>query len=129
MDLSDFLTTINNTKKNIIRGHESEAAAVKAYPAFVVARSLSYHQELIPLVELANMYNMGPQQQYEFFLGTVPAKRRFAKWVKPPKDDIVKKLVQVQGIGYDKARELVRILNDKQLAELTTEPDQGGIVK
>lgn len=129
MDLSDYMNSINRSKKNIIRGHESQAAAVKAYPAFVVARSLSYHQELIPLVELANMYGMGPQEQYEFFLGTIPAKQRWAKWVKPPKDDVVKKLVQIQGISYDKARELVRILNDDQLAELTKEPDYGGIVK
>lgn len=126
MELSDFMNSINVSKKNIIRGSESEAAAVKAYPAFVVLRSLSYHKELIPLVELANMYQMGPQQQYEFLLGTVPKGKRFAKWGKWPKDDMVKKLVEVQKISYDKARELVMILNDAQLVELTTAPDTGG---
>jgi Bacteriophage clamp loader A subunit len=129
MQLSDFLRAINQTKQDVIRESDSPDAAAKVYSQFVIARSLSYFPETVHLVNEINRYNVDNLQHYDFMMNLIPKGKRFAKWVKPEKSDIIKKLVDLQKISYDKAKEIARILTDDQLAELTKEPDYGGQLK
>jgi hypothetical protein len=129
MQLSDFLKSINQTKVDVIRTNESPDAAAKIYPAFIVARSLSYFPETVHFVNEINRYSVDNLQHYDFMLNLIPKGRRFAQWKKPAKSDTIKALVDLHKISYDKAREIAKILTDDQLKELTKEPDYGGQMK
>lgn len=127
MTLTDFLNSINLTKKNLIDESDSPEAAAKVYPAFVTARSLSYFSNTVLLVnELNKCGTIDNKMHYDFLLNIIPKGKRFAKWAKPAKSDTIKKLVEIHNISYKKAEELAYVLTDAQLAELLVEPAYGG---
>lgn len=129
MNLSDYMNAINKTKDNVIALSASPDAAAKAYPAFVVARSLSYYPTTIMYVNELNRYPVANKQHFEFLLNIIPTGRRYQKWSKPEKSDIIKLLVDTYGLSYDKAKDTCRLLTDSQIEELKKEPNYGGVTK
>ncbi len=114
MNLGDFLRSINESKENLIRKNErSESAAKKLYPAFVVARTLSYHIDCILFVnELNKLGAIDPLQHYEFLLYSIRKNKRFSKWSKPEeKSDVVNALQKIYGYSEVRAREAEKLLS------------------
>ncbi len=128
-DLKDFMNSINMTKENLIRNSDSRDAATKQYPAFVVSRSLSYHRNLINIVNELNMCPVGNQEHYEFLLNIIPKGKRWASWAKPENTPLVKLLVEKKGMSYEKAIDIAHILKPDQIEAICKDPEYGGVIK
>lgn len=121
----ESLNSINQTKKNIMRdefGSVIETAA-KAYPAFPVHRSLSYHTDTILLVNELNQrglaqHGLSPLQQYEFLLGVIPKGKRFAKWAKPQKEADIELVIEYTGLTYDKVCDIIDLIAPEELEKI-----------
>src|SRR6185369_5192406 len=82
-DLGLYLTSINQTKENVMRNPEADATVVTGYPHFIVNRLLSYHKDVILLVnEINKLPHLDPQLKYEFLLHGLSKKKRFSKLTK-----------------------------------------------
>lgn len=126
--LTDFLKSINTEKNNLLRGADS--ATVKSYPSFVVARSLSYHQALIPLLDTLNECSKAtPLQHYEFLLYTIPVAKRFAKWSKPSLSEDREFVARTYGVSENIAEEYIKILSEEQIEKIRRSFDEGGQVR
>jgi Bacteriophage clamp loader A subunit len=128
-ELKDYMNSINQTKENIIRSSDSPDAAAKQYPAFVAARSLSYHQNLIHIVNELNMHPMGNQEHFEFLLNIIPKGRRFVKWSRPENEPLIKAIMDTQGMTYDKAKQIAYVLTTEQIESVCKVPEYGGVIK
>ena len=114
--LGDYLNEINLTKKNICRG---DPEATKGYPAFVVNRSLSYHQALIPLCDQLNqLRRLDNLQHFEFLLYTVPKGKRFAKWEKPQEIEDIELIARDCECSKERAREYYQLFPASKREEL-----------
>ena len=123
MNPFEFLNAINTTKKDIMIDDITE----KAYNAFMVNRSLSYHPDTILLANEMNKYHhLDSKLQFSFFINSVRKKKRFAKWAKPTNPNDVEVVKEYYGYSNEKARQVLTILSKEQIEELRMEVYKGG---
>lgn len=124
MNVFDFVNAINHSKDTLFEDPQAE----KDYNAFVVNRSLSYFPDTVLYANMMNMYSEVPKQwQFEFLRGTVPKRKRFAKWAK--KQDNPTDLAAVQEYykySAERALEALSILSKQQIEVIKQQMDKGG---
>ena len=118
----DFVNLVLHTKK------PDDELDFKDYAPFIVNRSLSYH---IDCVLYANEMNLWPStdkdMQYQYLLNSIrPMKRKFAPWQKSKNDENIDCIKTYFGYSNQKAKEVLRILTDEQIAEIKRKTDKGG---
>lgn len=134
MDLGVALNSINWNKNNEITNSNNPELAEKLYPPFPVARSLSYSADCVLLVNELNTrglvdFGITNKMHYEFLLNVVSKKKRFNKWVKPAKDEIVGYVMEMENLSYAKALDVVYFMTEEQKQELCDMYDAGGIIR
>lgn len=123
MNPFEFLNAINTTKKNVMVDDLTE----KAYPAFMINRSLSYFPDTVLLANEMNRYHhLDSKLQFSFLINSVRKKKRFAKWAKPTNPDNLEVVKEYYGYSNEKARQVLTILSDQQIEELKLKVYKGG---
>lgn len=123
MNPFEFVNAINTTKKDIMVDDVTE----KAYNGYMVNRSLSYFPDTILLVNEMNIrHNVDNRCQFDFLINTVRKQKRFAKWAKPEKSEVVDALKAYYGYSNEKARIAASVLTEKQIVELIQRIYKGG---
>lgn len=125
MELFDGLNSINMTKQNIIRDDEGQIIREeeKSFNSFMTQRLLSYHQDTIFLAAFINSlgtkyHKLSNGMVYEFLLHTVPKGKRYAKFPKTPKSEILSVLQNHYGYSVDKAKDILRILSEDDIKSI-----------
>lgn len=121
----DIIPSILQTKKDVL----TDPNDIKDYTPFVVNRALSYHMDCVLYANEMNIHtNIDNILQYQYLLNTIrPMKRKFQPWQKA---EVLKDLDCVKihfGYSNEKAKAALRLLNDKQIAEIRTKTSKGGI--
>lgn len=120
----DFINAINTTKQNLFE----DPQASKDYSAFLVNRGLSYFPDTVLYAnEMNQRSGLPPDQQFQFFLNTIPKRKRFSKWNK--KDTESKSLLLVKeyfGYSSEKAKEALAVLTDEQISMIEEKLYKGG---
>jgi hypothetical protein len=101
------------------------------YAPFIINRSLSYHLDCVPYVNEINLYpSLDKDMQYQYLINSIrPMKRKFQPWQKPSSDKNIEFVKEYFGYSNQKAKEVLGILNDEQIAEIKRKIDKGGIRK
>ena len=97
------------------------------YPPYIINRCLSGFLDTIMYSNEMNMVStLDKKLQYDFFLNSIRAKKRFSPWLR--KDDIKNLDVVKSYYGYsnEKARQVLGILNKKQIDIIKSRLDTGG---
>lgn len=120
-----FLNSINDTKENLIRNGEMEESE---YKPFLTNRALSYHVDSIfEANDMNERAHLPLICQYEYFINTLPKKKRFAKWVKPSKDVDAEAVMEYFGYSLSKALAALKILSKDDIAMIHDKLDNGGV--
>jgi hypothetical protein len=126
----DYVNSINDTKKNLMRGSENDELAEKDYNAFMVNKSLSYFIDTILYANEANQYaQLDNKLQYEMLLYGVPKKKRFSKWAKKVEDKDLDIICEYYQCNYARAAEIHTIINKTQLDFIRNKLQKGGVTK
>ena len=125
MNFFDFLNSINDNKKDLIR---EDPLTEKEYVPFMINRGLSYFPDTILYANEMNKFASIPKQwQFDFYRIGVPKRKRFSKWHKQDKiEEDVKNLMQEYNYSHQKALQVISILSDEQLEELRKKYKIGG---
>ena len=131
MQATDFLNSINQTKKNLIRESDSPKAAEKIYNSFFTTRCLSYHSDCIFLVNELNTrglreFGLSNLMHYEFLLHVLEPRKRFSKWGKSKKEDRVELIKQVYKYSTQKAKEVQDLFSDEDIKKMKKNLETGG---
>lgn len=83
------------------------------YPAFMVNKGLSYYPETVQLVNQMNIHShLDERMQFDFLYKTINKdNKRFAKWLKPEKEELITQLQTLYKVSRSDAREYTKILN------------------
>ena len=121
--LSDYLNSINQTKKNIIVDSESE----KAYPPFIVNKCLASFHDTILFSNEMNMYpSLDKKMQYDFFINSINPRKRFSPWAKKSQVEYLDVVKEYYGYNNNKALQALRILSKDQLKDIKNLLNKGG---
>ena len=121
--LSDYLNSINQTKKNIIVDSESE----KAYPPFIVNKCLASFNDTILFSNEMNMYpSLDKKMQYDFFINSINPRKRFSPWAKKSQIEYLDVVKEYYGYNNNKALQALRILSKDQLKDIKNLLNKGG---
>lgn len=128
MELSDFFTSINSSKKNLIL---QDSGYEKVYIPYVINKSMSYFIDSLFYANQMNQYPQSPKRmQYEYYLHKLSKKPRFSKWHKDTNNlDNIKIIQQFYGYSVKKAKEVVKILTQEQINKLQEQLKTGGNIK
>lgn len=123
MNLTEYLNSINYSKKNLMVDSDSE----KAYAPYVVNRCLSYFPDtLLHANEMNRLNFLDKKVQYNYYLGSVRSRKRFSKWLKKEESKDIELIKQYYGYSDKKARETLRILSEQDIKNIKKELDIGG---
>jgi hypothetical protein len=123
MNLTEYLNSINYSKKNLMVDTETE----KSYVPYVVNRCLSYFPDtLLHANEMNRLNFLDKKVQYDYYLGSIRSRKRFSKWLKKEEDDDIELVKNYYGYSDKRAREALRILSKDDIANIKKEMNIGG---
>lgn len=125
MNLSDFLTSINSSKENLV---EKEPLCEKEYIPFVVNKCLSYFPDTIFYANQINIRSgLDKKMQYDYLRLSVSKRKRFSKWFKEEKNDNIKLIQEYYGYSYRRAKEVLECLTDDNIRTIKDSLKTGGV--
>jgi len=120
----DFVNAINYSKEQLMVDDWAE----RQYSPWLVNRGLSYGPDT---VIYANEMNARPhldrRLQFDFLLNSVRPRKRFNKWLKPETVDHLALVQEYYGYSIEKARQVLPLLSDDDLAKIKQKLTRGGI--
>jgi len=123
--LGDFLTAINQTKKNLM---DEDSMTENEYHPFVVNRTLSYFLDTVLYANEANIRNTADKKlQFDLLLNSIRSNRRFSRWLKPDEDEDIDAIKEYYGYSNQKAKEVLGLLTGEQLSFIHKRLSKGGI--
>jgi hypothetical protein len=123
MNLTEYLNSINYSKKNLMVDVETE----RTYAPYVVNRCLSYFPDtLLHANEMNRLNFLDKKVQYDYYLGSIRARKRFSKWLKKEESNDIELVKNYFGYSDKRAREALRILSKDQISNIKKEMDIGG---
>ena len=124
-ELKDYLNSINQTKKNILK---DDVEATSGYPPYIVNKCLSSFTDAVLYANEMNKNAHLPKKlQYDFFINTLKPRRRFSPWVKKQTLEHLDLVKEYYGYSHTKALEALRILTIDQLDIIKKALYKGGI--
>lgn len=128
MNPFDFVTSINSSKKNLMKGTENDKLAEKTYNAFITNKALSYFPDTIQLANMMNVnHGLDNKLQYSFLINIVRPSKRFSKWVKKDKDSDLELVMTYYGYNRQKAKAAIKLLSPDQMKTIKNKLDKGGV--
>ena len=123
MNPFDYVTSINYTKQDIMNDDQNE----KAYPAFMVNRSLSYFADTVGLANVMNQHHhLDSKLQYHFLINIVRKRKRFSKWMKPETESDIEVVKQYYEYSNNKAKQVLPLLSPEQINIIRQKVSKGG---
>ena len=124
-ELKDYLNAINNTKEPLMDSEDETWE--KKYPPFVVNKCLMPFQDTIFIVnEMNQLPNIDKKLQFDFFLNSLRARKRYSPWAKATKLENLEYVKEFYGYNNVKAKAALDILSDDQLATIRKRLYKGG---
>ena len=116
MKLTDFLNSINSTKKNIL---DSCPEAERLYTPFVVNRCLSYFPDTIMQSNEMNMHShLDNKVQYDYLLNSTRSRRSFSKWFKVENDSDIELIKEHYNVNNRRAKEYKSLMSQSDIESL-----------
>jgi hypothetical protein len=123
-NLSDYLNSINQTKKNILKDNPE---AVTGYPPYIINKCLSsFTDTVLYSNEMNKNAHLPKKLQYDFFINIVKPRKRFSPWVKKQTLEHLELVKEYYGYSHNKALEALRILTTDQLEAIKKALYKGG---
>ncbi len=124
----DYVTTILQTKTNMMRGSENDKLAEDGYNPWLTNLSLSQHEDTILMANLVNTLHQLPKRaQYELLINMVrPKKRQFRKWSKTVADEDLDVVCEAYACNRRVGQEYLSLLSKEQIESLREQRRKGG---
>ena len=124
-ELKDYLNAINQTKETLMDGEDEMWE--KKYSPFVINKCLHAFPDTILFVnEINQIPNLDNKLQFDFFLNTLRAGKRYTPWLKAKKLENLECIKEYYGYNNEKAKTALDILDDEQISAIKQKLYKGG---
>ena len=124
MELTDWLNSINQTKKNLI---EENPELKKEYAPYIINKCLSGQIDTVLFANEMNMnHHIDKDMQYSFYINTLRKRKRFSPWLRKDKVKDLECVKNYYGYSNEKASQALNILSKSQLDFIKQKLEIGG---
>ena len=124
MELSEWLNSINQTKKNLI---DEDPDTVKEYAPYIINKCMSGQIDTILYANEMNMTHfLDKKLQYDFYLNSLRKRKRYSPWLRKDKVKDLDVVKSYYGYSNEKATQALRILSSEQIAFIRSKLETGG---
>lgn len=122
--LFDFVDAITTTKEDLFQDPEAKMD----YVPFLVNKALSFYGDTVLYANELNQHASLPkEQQFYFYLNSIPKKKRFSKWVNKDKESKSLNIVmEYYGYSAREAENILSVLTKEQLTMIEEKLNKGG---
>ncbi len=122
LKLFDIINNIFFDKKHV------DDEQLTEYNAFMVNRAHSYYLDTVLYGNTMNThYSIPDTLQYKVLLSNVSKRKRFSKWYKKEKSNLVEKIMKYYGYSYKRSLEVLHLFTSEAVEWLNEKLDTGGI--
>ena len=130
LDWIDFLKPLSQSKQHLILEADDPQEVERAYNAFMINRSMSYHRDVIMFANEMNMHtDADARLQHDFYFHALQRKARFSKWFNKGKLDDLKLVKEYFNYGNSKAEQALKLLSPEDLQNIRDSVFEGGVGK
>ena len=123
----DFIKSVSNTKKDLMRDDPDNE---KAYKAYVVNHGLSFYPDTVLIANEMNLYpDIPAMSQYYYYMGSIRKGNRYSEWHKAKKNDDLDLVQKVYQVRRDIAKQYLKLLSNDDLKKLRELTDTGETAK
>lgn len=125
--LFDFIESVTNHKHDLMTSDVSE----KAYDPFMINRALAMGKDTVLLASIMNQKpNLDRYAQYQFYLQSIPKKKRFNKWAKKtPVSPDIEVIARYFNVNMTVAGTYRKLINEDQMERIREVVKGGGAEK
>lgn len=122
--LFDFVDAITTTKKDLFQDPEAKMD----YVPFLVNKAMSFYGDTVLYANELNQHASLPkEQQFYFYLNSIPKKKRFSKWVNKDKESKFLNIVmEYYKYSSREAESVLSLLTKEQLNIMEQKLYKGG---
>ena len=120
--LFDLLNDLNFHKKDLLSSDME-----KDYLPYMINRFVSGSLDTLYFAVRMNKVSQASKRlQYDYYLYSIPKRKRFVKWVKAKEDKRLKLIQEYYGYSRQKAREVYSLFSDSDFNFIEQYLDRGG---
>ena len=126
----DYVNSITQSKKNMMRDTENDELAEKDYNPWIVNKALSYFADTVLIANEMNVrHSLDKRPQYEYLINMVRPNKRWAKWVKDEPYEELDIVCTYYNVNHVVGREYLSLLSKEQIQIMKKEQEKGGTKK
>lgn len=100
---------------------------MQEYSPWIINKALSFHRDTVFFAnEMNRFHELSKEAQYVFYKEGIPKGKRFGKWVKADKSELIELLKSHYHINNSVAEQYSSLLSDNQIEELRQLNMKGG---
>lgn len=120
----DYVKDISFEKKNLADEDEFETA----YVPWIVNKALSnFYDTVLYANEINTMAALDKRMQHDYLFHSISKKKRWSKWPKKNKDDVLELIQEKYHVNINRAKEIAQTLTEEQLGILKNKNNKGGL--
>lgn len=119
----DILESITYTKKDLL----VDEVAEKEYQPYLINRALILNGDTYQAAnEMNYRHHLPPKLQNSFYINILRKRKRYNKWPKREKVDNIELVMEYYSYSYERARDIIDLLDDEQIDFMKRKVDKGG---
>jgi len=127
MNAFDYVNSISHNKTNMMKGTDNDELAEKMYQPYLTNKAFSQYVDTILYANEMNIrHNIDNKLQYDYFLNSIRAQKRFSKWAKKNESDDIDVIKEYFKYSYSKAYQALSILSTEDLNIIRKKLEKGG---
>ena len=118
----DILNAIN-THNTTLLNEENE----KEYVPYVVNRGLSFGMDTVRYANFMNSRpHLPPRLQFDFYINIIRPRKRYNKWLKADKVEVLDLIREYYGYSMNKARQVLPLVTPEHIEHIKNTLNKGG---
>jgi len=127
MNAFDYVNSISHNKTNMMKGTDNDELEEKMYQPYLTNKAFSQYVDTILYANEMNIrHNIDNKLQYDYFLNSIRAQKRFSKWAKKNESDDIDVIKEYFKYSYSKAYQALSILSTEDLNIIRKKLEKGG---
>jgi hypothetical protein len=123
----DFIKSVSQSKKDLIRESDYPDQVEKQYNAYIVNRGFTYFEDTVLHANEMNMrHHLFNDAQYRYYLGILRSRNRFSKWHKAEKNTDLDAIQEAYMVNRTVAKMYLKAMSKEDLKKLHQRFEKGG---
>lgn len=127
MSAFDYVNSLSHKKNNMMKDTDNDELAESLYQPYLTNKAFSQYVDTILYANEMNIrHDIDNKLQYDYFLNSIRAQKRFTKWAKKDESDDVDIIKEYFKYSYAKAYQALSILSTEDVKLIRKKLEKGG---